>query len=70
MFELRKTLMQFVKILQDRFGINVWAGIVVDQLIGSCVLPPRLTVAGYLHFLNNDLENLSEDVPLATQRNT
>jgi hypothetical protein len=70
MFGLRKTLMQFMRDLQERFGINVWAGIVLDQLIGPCVLPPRLTGAGYLYFLNNDLENLLEDVLLATRRNT
>lgn len=54
---------------QERFKVNVWAGMVGDQLIGPYVLPPRLTGAAYLNFLNNVLENLLEDVPLATRIN-
>ncbi|KAJ3666078.1 hypothetical protein Zmor_001533 [Zophobas morio] len=49
---------------QDRFSVNVWAGMVNNNLIGPYVLPPRLTAVAYLDFLNNDLGPLLENVPL------
>ncbi|XP_044265289.1 uncharacterized protein LOC123011749 [Tribolium madens] len=54
---------------QDRFSLNVWADIIDDHLIGSHVLPQRLTGAAYLDFLENVLDDLLEDVPLAIRRN-
>ena len=53
---------------QDRFSVNVWAGMVDNNLIGPYVLPPRLTAVAYLHFLNNDLGPLLENVPLNVRR--
>lgn len=50
---------------QHRFAINVWAGIVGDHLIGPHILPQRLTGALYLHFLQEDLPQLLEDIPIA-----
>lgn len=49
---------------QQRFNINVWAGIVGDYLIGPYVLPARLTGAVYKDFILNTLPELLEDVPL------
>lgn len=49
---------------QQRFHLNIWAGIVGDHLIGPFVLPPRLNGNNYLRFLRNTLPGLLEDVPL------
>jgi hypothetical protein len=43
----------------------VWAGIIGDVLVGPHVLPQRLTGNSYVHFLENDLPTLLEDLPLA-----
>jgi hypothetical protein len=50
---------------QQQFSINVWAGIIGDVLVGSQVLPQRLTGNSYRHFLENDLPKLLEDLPFA-----
>jgi hypothetical protein len=55
---------------QQKFSINVWAGIVNGMLIGPCVLPNRVNGLDYLNFLQNYLPGLLEDVqlrPLKTQ---
>lgn len=49
---------------QQQFSVNVWAGIVGDQLIGPFFLPNRLTGQIYRHFLEEELPGLLEDVPL------
>ncbi|KAJ8964835.1 hypothetical protein NQ317_013345 [Molorchus minor] len=54
---------------QQRFAINVWAGIVDGRLIGPFILPDRLTGLEYLHFLQNNLPELLEDVPLNVREN-
>lgn len=53
---------------QEKFSLNVWAGIVGDRLVGPFILPPRLNGIEYLQFLNNTLDELLEDVPLAVRR--
>lgn len=53
---------------QQRFSINVWCGIVHDQLIGPFIFQERLTGQTYLQFLEEELPTLLEDVPLATRR--
>jgi hypothetical protein len=40
---------------QRRFSINVYAGILGDQLLGPAVLPNRLTGSVYHRLLVNDL---------------
>lgn len=50
---------------QQQFGLNVWAGIVGDCLVGLHVLPARLTGAVYRNFIQHTLPDLlHEDVPL------
>lgn len=46
---------------QNRFNINIWAGIVGNHLIGPFVLNNRLDGASYLQFLQ---ENLLDNIPL------
>jgi hypothetical protein len=53
---------------QQRFSINVWAGIIGNRLIGPNVLPPHLNGEGYLIFLQNELSDLLDDVPLQVRR--
>ncbi|GFV07687.1 uncharacterized protein TNCV_4941891 [Trichonephila clavipes] len=54
---------------QDRFLVNVWAGILGDHLIGSYILPDRLTGPRYLIFLEQVLPQLldSAHVTAATR---
>ncbi|GFV24948.1 uncharacterized protein TNCV_884141 [Trichonephila clavipes] len=54
---------------QDRFLVNVWAGILGDHLIGSYILPDRLTGPRYLIFLEQVLPELldSAHVTAATR---
>ncbi|GFV42596.1 uncharacterized protein TNCV_1316011 [Trichonephila clavipes] len=43
---------------QDRFLVNIWAGILGDHLIGPYILPDRLTGPRYLIFLEQVLPEL------------
>lgn len=54
---------------QHRFSLNVWGGIIGDNLIGPHFFPGTLTGPVYRDFLQNDLETMLEDVPLATIQN-
>lgn len=54
---------------QQRFSVNVWAGVVGDCLLGPYMLPPRLNGDNYLAFLQQMLPELLEDVPLDIRRN-
>ena len=50
---------------QHRFSVNVWCGVLDNQLIGPAVLPNRFTGCAYVvDFLQNELPLLLE-VPLA-----
>jgi len=49
---------------QQRWSVNVWAGIVDDYLIGPYLLPERLTGPIYRRFLEEVLPELLENVPL------
>lgn len=54
---------------QYRFKVNMWTGILKGKIIGPFELPEALTGEAYLHFLQNNLPDLLEDVPLETIRN-
>lgn len=54
---------------QVQFQINLWAGIIGHHLIGPVELPPRLNGQRYLQFLQEQLPNLLEDLPLQTRIN-
>jgi hypothetical protein len=55
---------------QQRFGDNVWCGIIDDRVIGPFILEYRFTGQSYLAFLQNELPELLEDVPLVTRAGT
>ncbi|XP_066157166.1 uncharacterized protein [Euwallacea fornicatus] len=49
---------------QHEFKINVWCRIIDNYFVGPYVLPPKLNGPLYLEFLQNELGNLLDDVPL------
>jgi len=49
---------------QHRFSVNVWCGVIDNQLIGPAVLPNRLTGRAHVDFLQNELPLFLEEVPL------
>lgn len=49
---------------QREFKINVWIGIIDRYLIGPVILPNRLNGETYLEFLQNNLPDLLDEVPL------
>lgn len=49
---------------QHKFGVNIWAGIIENKIIGPYLLPTRLTGYDYLTFLRNILPELLEEVPI------
>ena len=53
---------------QHRFSVNVWAGIVGDNLIGPYLMPSPLTGAVYREFLQEVLPQLLENIPLNIRR--
>lgn len=53
---------------QQRFSLNMWAGIVNNTLIGPYELPTRLNGNTYLQFLQEVLPGLLEEVPLNVRR--
>ncbi|XP_008181048.1 uncharacterized protein LOC100570008, partial [Acyrthosiphon pisum] len=53
---------------QTFHGVNVWCGIIGDQLIGPYFYSGTLTAQKYLEFLQNTLPILLENVLLATRQ--
>jgi hypothetical protein len=53
---------------QHRFSVNVCCGVLHDQLIAPFIFPGRLPGEVYLHFLQDELPQLLEDVLPATRR--
>ena len=54
---------------QRRFSLNVWGGIIGDQLVGPHFFDGPLNGDAYLNFLRNDLPQLLENVPIETRLN-
>lgn len=53
---------------QHRFSVNVWAGIISNNLVGPYVLPERVTGESYYVFLREVLPGLLDSVPLGIRR--
>lgn len=49
---------------QRRFSVNVWAGVIGNYVIGPHYLPDYLNGDNYLHFLQNELPELVNEVPI------
>lgn len=54
---------------QERFGVNVWLGIVGDRLIGPIFFQGPLTGQRYLEYLRTNIEESIEDLPLTYLQN-
>jgi len=53
---------------QNRFPVNVWCGVIGDQLIGPYIFPQLVTGEIYANVLQDELPALLENVPLQTRR--
>lgn len=54
---------------QHKFLINIWMGIIGNHLIGPFIIDGRLNGVNYLQFLQEELNNLLEEVPLQIRNN-
>lgn len=54
---------------QHNFQCNVWLGIINNTLIGPHFLPVRLNANNFLEFLNTQMDDLLENIPLNLRRN-
>ena len=52
---------------QSCFSVNVWCGMIDDVLIGPVILDGRMTGQNYLDFMQNELPEQLENVPLTTR---
>jgi len=55
---------------QQHFSVNEWRAVLDDQLIGPFILEGRLTREAYLRFLQEELPQFLEDVPLNKRGHT
>jgi len=53
-----------LKNFQVRWKINIWAGIMGTQILGPVILPDILTGQSYVEFLQENLPDFLEEVPL------
>lgn len=51
---------------QVRFGFNVWCGVIGSKILGPYIFEGTLTGDHYLHFLQNNFEDLLDELPLQT----
>lgn len=54
---------------QIRFSVNVWCGLLDDQLLGPHFIPGHLNGQAYVNFLQTDFEEILDNLPLQTLRN-
>lgn len=55
---------------QQRFSVNVWIGLLGGTICGPHFLPARLNAESFLFFLNNELGDLLDDVPLQARNHS
>ena len=53
---------------QNLFSVNVWCGVIGDQLIGPYIIPQHLTGEIYANSLQDELPALLQKVPLQTRQ--
>jgi hypothetical protein len=54
---------------QKKLSVNVWAGIIGGLVVGPYFLPPRLNSSYYREFLETNLNDFFDEVPLGTRDN-
>lgn len=50
---------------QERFGFNCWLGIIGDRILGPIIFEGHLTGERYLNFLQNEIDQFIDNLPLA-----
>lgn len=50
---------------QERFGFNCWLGVIGDRILGPIIFEGHLTGERYLNFLENEIDQLIDNLPLA-----
>ena len=68
-WELENPHLVLERHFQHEFKINVWCGIIDNNLLGPFELPPNLNGALYLDFLNTQLPTFFDDLPLGIRQN-
>ncbi|KAL7644692.1 UNVERIFIED_CONTAM: hypothetical protein RMT77_004233 [Armadillidium vulgare] len=53
---------------QHTFSLNVWCGLLGDNLVGPFFLPPRLSGVSYLQFLQNNLPGLLQYISISNRQ--
>ena len=53
---------------QIRYSVNVWCGILDDRILGPFFIPGNLNAQTYLHFLQTNLEEYLDNLPLRNLR--
>lgn len=54
---------------QYKFSVNVWAGIISNYIVGPFIFETSLNSNIYLNFLNQELGNFMDDIPLLNRTN-
>ena len=54
---------------QIKFGFNVWCGVMGSKILGPFIFDGSLTGVRYLHFLQNEFEDMLDNLNLHTRRN-
>lgn len=55
--------------IQGRRAVHVWCGMLANKVIGPIIFEGNLTGARYMHFLQHEIENLLEDIPIQRYNN-
>lgn len=50
---------------QEKFGVNAWVGVVGTKIVGPIFFQGHLTGERYLEFLQNEIEDSLDELPLA-----
>jgi len=53
---------------QGRTSINVWCGMIDNKVLGPIFFNGSLNGQRYLYFLQNEIENILDELPLETYR--
>lgn len=67
-WSIRNPMLTRENSFQHRFSINVWAGILNDNIVGPYFIEGRLTGETYLALLRNMVSEMLEEIPLANLR--
>lgn len=67
-WSIRNPMLTKANSFQHRFSVNVWAGILNDNIVGPYFIEGRLTGESYLTLLQTMVSSMLDDIPLANLR--